>query len=86
MDLLVWIVVGAIGGFLASFFVKVPIGGLIGNIVAGIIGGLLVGWLSTLIPALNLSVSGFNLWSIIAAFIGAIIVCLIAGFLFKGRG
>jgi uncharacterized membrane protein YeaQ/YmgE (transglycosylase-associated protein family) len=39
MDLIVWLIVGAIGGWLASFFVKVPIGGFIGNIVAGVIGG-----------------------------------------------
>ncbi len=85
MDLIIWIVVGGIGGFLASLFVKLPWGGLIGSIVTGIIGGLVIGWLSTLIPGLNLAVSGFNLWSIIAAFVGAIIVSLVVGLIFGRR-
>jgi uncharacterized membrane protein YeaQ/YmgE (transglycosylase-associated protein family) len=84
MDFIIWIIVGAIGGWLASFFVKVPIGGILGNIVAGVLGGLLVGWLGSYINILP-AVSGFNCASIIAAFIGAIIVSVIAGFLFKGR-
>lgn len=83
-NIILWIVVGGIGGWLASFFVKVPIGGIIGNIVAGVIGGLLVGWLSSFVNILP-AVSGFNCASIIAAFIGALIVSALAGFLLKGR-
>jgi uncharacterized membrane protein YeaQ/YmgE (transglycosylase-associated protein family) len=85
MDLLVWIIVGAIGGWLASFIVKIPIGGIFGNIVAGIVGGLLVGWLSQFFGIFP-SVTGLNLPSIIAAFIGAIIVAAVVGFLTRGRG
>ncbi len=83
-SLIMWIVVGAIGGWLASFFVKVPIGGMLGNIVAGVIGGLLVGWLGSFINILP-AVSGFNCTSIIAAFIGALIVSAVAGFALKGK-
>ncbi len=84
-SIIMWIVVGALGGFLASFFVKVPMGGLIGNIVAGVIGGLLVGWLGSFLTFLP-QVSGFNCASIIAAFIGAVIVSAVAGLVLKGRG
>jgi uncharacterized membrane protein YeaQ/YmgE (transglycosylase-associated protein family) len=84
VDLIVWIIVGAIGGWLASFFVKVPMGGLLGNIIAGIIGGLVAGWLGGLL-GINAGVSGINLVSIVTAFIGAIIVSVIAGYLLKGR-
>lgn len=83
-NIIMWVIVGGIGGWLASFFVKVPMGGIIGNIVAGVIGGLLVGWLSSFINILP-AVSGFNCASIIAAFIGALIVSAVAGFLLKGR-
>ena len=83
-SILMWIVVGAIGGWLASFFVKVPIGGILGNIVAGVIGGLVVGWLGSFLTFLP-AVSGFNCASIIAAFIGALGVSALAGFLLKGR-
>ena len=84
-SILMWVVVGAIGGWLASMFVKVPIGGLLGNIVAGVVGGVLVGWLGSFLTFLP-QVSGFNCASIIAAFIGALGVSAIAGFALKGRG
>jgi uncharacterized membrane protein YeaQ/YmgE (transglycosylase-associated protein family) len=83
MDLIIWIVVGAIGGFLASLFVKLAWGGLIGSIVTGIVGGLLAGWLAGLL-GLNMQVSGFNLGSILTAFIGAIILSVVLGWI-SGR-
>ncbi len=83
-SLIVWIVVGAIGGFLASFFVKIPIGGLVGNIVTGIIGGLVAGWLFRQL-GIGGQVTSIDLPSIIVAFIGAIIVAVVVGFLTRGR-
>lgn len=83
-SIIIWIVVGAIGGWLASFFVKVPMGGLLGNIIAGIIGGLVAGWLAGAL-GLNAGVTGLNIPSIIIAFIGAIIVSAVAGYLTRGR-
>lgn len=83
MDLIIWIVVGAIGGFLASFFVKLAWGGLIGSIVTGIVGGLLAGWLAGLL-GLNMQVSGFNLGSILTAFVGALILSVVLGWI-SGR-
>lgn len=83
MDLLVWIIVGAIGGFLASFFIKLAWGGLIGSIITGIVGGLLAGWLAGAL-GINAQVSGFNLGSIVVAFIGAIILSAIVGWI-SGR-
>ncbi|MDL1896594.1 GlsB/YeaQ/YmgE family stress response membrane protein [Anaerolineae bacterium CFX7] len=83
-NIIMWVIVGGIGGWLASFFVKVPMGGILGNIIAGVIGGLLVGWLGSFINILP-AVSGFNCASIIAAFIGALVVSAIAGFALKGK-
>ena len=43
--LIIWLVVGAIAGWLAGMVVKGSGYGLIGDIVVGILGGLIAGWL-----------------------------------------
>ena len=43
--LLIWIIVGAIAGWLAGLIVKGYGFGLVGNIVLGIVGAFLGGWL-----------------------------------------
>ena len=83
-DLIIWIVVGAIGGFLASFFVKIPWGGLIGNIIAGILGGIVAGWLGSLV-GISAGVSGIDIRSIATSFVGAIIVSVVVGWIFGRR-
>lgn len=85
MGILSWLIVGAIGGWLASFFVKVPIGGLLGNIITGIIGGLIAGWLAGTFLGAGDLLTGINLVSIIVAFIGAVILSVIVGMLTRGR-
>jgi uncharacterized membrane protein YeaQ/YmgE (transglycosylase-associated protein family) len=43
--LIVWLIVGAIAGWLAGMAVKGGGYGLIGDIIVGIVGGLIAGWL-----------------------------------------
>jgi len=43
--LIIWLIVGAIAGWLAGMVVKGGGYGLIGDIIVGIIGGLIAGWL-----------------------------------------
>ena len=72
--LLVWLIVGAITGWLAGLLVAGGGFGIIGDIVVGLIGAFIGGWLFTfLVP--NSSV-GF-LGSIAVAFIGAVILVAI---------
>jgi len=73
--LLVWLVVGAVAGWLAGRSVKGHGFGLVGNIVVGIVGAFLAGWL---LPGLGLGLSGI-VGSIIYAAIGAIILLLLIG-------
>lgn len=73
-NLLVWIIVGAIAGWLASIVMKTNAQqGLVMDIIVGILGGLIGGWL---LAALGVggAVTGINLGSILTAFIGAIIL------------
>lgn len=74
--ILIALIVGGIGGWLAGVIVKGAGFGLVGNIVIGIIGALLASWL---LPQLGLGFSVGNalVTSILYAMIGAIIVLVI---------
>jgi uncharacterized membrane protein YeaQ/YmgE (transglycosylase-associated protein family) len=77
MGLLTWVVVGAIAGWLAGQFMKGSGFGLIGNIVIGVIGALVGGWLAGTLLKVPDPISGFNLPTLIIAFVGAIVVLYI---------
>ena len=72
--LIIWLVVGAIAGWLAGMLVKGSGYGLIGDIIVGIIGGLIAGWL---LPQIGIVIGGGIIAAIINAFIGAVILLLI---------
>ncbi len=76
--LLIFLLVGAIAGWLAGLIVRGFGFGLIGNIVVGIIGALLAGWL---LPRLGVSFVLFSplVTRIVYAMIGAIILLAIIG-------
>lgn len=77
VNLIVWIIVGAIAGWLASMVMKTNRQqGLLEDIIVGIVGGFIGG---ILLNALNVggAVTGLNITSILTAFIGAIV--LLAG-------
>jgi len=73
-SLLVFIIIGAIAGWLAGLIVKGYGFGLIGNIVVGIVGAFIAGWL---FPAIGLTLGGGVLASIIHATIGAVILLVL---------
>jgi uncharacterized membrane protein YeaQ/YmgE (transglycosylase-associated protein family) len=74
MGIIIWLVVGAIAGWLAGMVVKGGGFGLIGDIIVGIIGGLIAGWL---LPRLGIFIGGDFIGDIINAFIGAVILLII---------
>lgn len=80
--IITWIVVGLIAGWLASLVVRGTGLGIVGDIIVGIIGGVIGGIILSLIGGAG--VTGFNIWSIIVAFVGAVILLLIVR-LFTGR-
>ena len=73
-SLLIFLLVGAIAGWLAGMIVKGRGLGLVGNIVVGIVGAFLAGWL---LPQLGLYIGGGLIGAIINAMIGAIILLVI---------
>lgn len=77
-SLLVFLIVGAVAGWLAGQIVKGHGFGLVGNIVVGIVGAFLAGFL---LPRLGLAIGGGIIASIINAMIGAVILLVLIGFL-----
>jgi uncharacterized membrane protein YeaQ/YmgE (transglycosylase-associated protein family) len=73
MGILVWIIVGAIAGFVASKVVKGKGMGLLWDIVVGIVGAFLGGWLAGL-AGLQVSTGTFTVGGIVSAIVGAIIL------------
>ena len=79
MSIIAWIVLGAIAGYLAGFLVKGDEGlGVIGHIVLGIVGALVGGFLAGVLLNSNPIDGPFDISSIVAATIGAVIVVLVA--------
>jgi uncharacterized membrane protein YeaQ/YmgE (transglycosylase-associated protein family) len=76
MDLLIFLLVGAIAGWLAGLIVRGFGFGLIGNIVVGIIGALVAGYL---FPRLGIGLPAGLIGEILSAVVGAVIVLVIIG-------
>jgi uncharacterized membrane protein YeaQ/YmgE (transglycosylase-associated protein family) len=70
-----WIVLGGIAGYIASISINKRGEGLVMDIALGILGALVGGWLFNAFGAAG--VTGFNLWSLLVAVIGAMVVLMI---------
>jgi uncharacterized membrane protein YeaQ/YmgE (transglycosylase-associated protein family) len=72
MSIIAWIVLGLIAGFIAS---KIFVGsgqGVLMDIVIGIVGAVFGGWLFERLGATG--VTGFNLYSMFVAVVGAVVL------------
>jgi len=73
MSLLVWIIFGALCGWIASIIAGTDARqGAIANIVVGIIGAFFGGFLMSLVG--QGGVNGFNLYSVLVAILGAVVL------------
>ena len=83
MSILGWIVLGLIAGFIGSKVVNKRGEGLILDIVLGIVGAIVGGFLFTQFGAAG--VTGFNLYSMFVAVIGAIVILVLYHAIFGRR-
>jgi len=84
MGVMGWIIIGAIAGWIASMFTrndKQMGAGL--NIIVGIIGGFIGGFVMNLIGGSG--ITGFNVWSLLVATVGAVILLMIVNALKRKR-
>ena len=72
--IIVWLIIGAIAGWLAGTLLKGGGFGLIGDIVVGIIGAFIGGWIA---GVLGIGMGSGLIASIITATVGAIILILL---------
>lgn len=75
MSILGWIILGLIAGFIASKIVNKRGAGTLMDIVLGVVGAILGGVLFNSIGAIG--ITGFNLWSMFVAVIGAVVLLLL---------
>jgi uncharacterized membrane protein YeaQ/YmgE (transglycosylase-associated protein family) len=81
-DLLSWILIGALAGWLASAVIRGKGYGCLGNTIVGLIGAVVGGFLASL---LNINGS-FHFWgSLLIAFLGACVFLYILRFLQGGK-
>ena len=80
MGIIIWLVIGAIAGWLAGLIVKGFGYGLVGNIVVGIVGAVIAGWL---FPRLGIPLGGGFIRDVISATLGAVLLLVIIGFIRK---
>ncbi|MBK7357030.1 GlsB/YeaQ/YmgE family stress response membrane protein [Propionivibrio sp.] len=75
MSLLAWIVLGLIAGFVASKLVSGTGQGAVMDIVLGVVGAVIGGWLFHTFGMAG--VSGFNLYSLLVAVVGAVVLLVV---------
>ena len=75
VDIIVWLLVGAIAGWLAGKIVQGHGFGLLGNIAVGVVGAVIGGYLFSF---LGLSANGF-IGSIVTAVAGAVVLLFVIG-------
>jgi len=87
MNLILWIVIGGILGWLASLVMKTDAQqGLVLNVVVGIVGALLAGWLlAPLLGTGTINAEDFSLESLGVSFVGALVLLAIVNLMRRGR-
>lgn len=75
-SLLIWLIIGAVAGYLAGVIVTGYGFGPIGNVVVGIVGAFIAAWL---FPRLGFYPSGDVLAQIVAATLGAVVLLVLVG-------
>ena len=77
-NILIWILLGALAGWIASMIMgRNAQMGALANIVVGIVGALIGGLLMNAFGAPG--VTGFNLYSILVAIAGAVVLLFLVG-------
>ena len=77
MNILSWIVICLIAGWLASKLVRGSQFGIIGDTIIGVVGALLGGFVAAQVFKIPNAVSGFNLETLAVALLGSIAVIFI---------
>jgi uncharacterized membrane protein YeaQ/YmgE (transglycosylase-associated protein family) len=83
MSIIAWLVLGLIAGFIASKLVNKSGEGVVLDIVLGIVGAFVGGWLFQTFG--HVGVTGLNLYSMLVAVVGAVVVLVVYHAVFGRR-
>ena len=72
MNIIAWLVLGGVAGWIAGLLMKGSGQGLLMNIVVGIVGAFLGGWLFNVLGGRG--VTGFDVYSLVVAVVGAVVL------------
>ena len=75
MSFIAWIILGLLAGFIGSKLVNRRGEGIFFDILLGVVGAVVGGWLFNRFGAVG--VTGLNLYSLLVAVIGAVVVLLV---------
>ncbi len=86
MNIIIWLIVGGVIGWLASIVMKTDgQQGLILNVVVGIVGAMVGGWLiSPLVGAGTINQDNFSLPAMLVSFVGAAILLAVVNLVRRG--
>jgi uncharacterized membrane protein YeaQ/YmgE (transglycosylase-associated protein family) len=84
MGILSWILVGLVAGWAADEMMRGDSYGILGNMLIGIVGAILGGFIASSLFGAADPLSGFNITTLIVAFLGSVVLLLILG-LFRRR-
>jgi uncharacterized membrane protein YeaQ/YmgE (transglycosylase-associated protein family) len=86
MNVIVWLLVGGVIGWLASLAMKTDNQqGILLNVVVGIVGAVIAGWvISPLVGAGTINQGNFSLPSLMVSFVGAVILLAVVNLFRRG--
>jgi uncharacterized membrane protein YeaQ/YmgE (transglycosylase-associated protein family) len=87
MNLIIWLVVGGIVGWLASLIMKTDAQqGIILNVVVGVVGAMIGGWvISPIVGAGTVNQGDFSLGALFVSLLGAVILLAIVNLFRRGK-
>lgn len=86
MNLIVWLVIGGIVGWLASLIMRTDAQqGILLNIVVGIVGALIAGWfISPLVGASTINAGNLSLAGLLVSLVGSILLLALVNLVRRG--
>lgn len=84
MSIIGWVILGAVAGWIASIIMKKNSRmGAFANIIVGIVGAFIGGFLFHILGGLG--ITGFNIWSLAVATVGAVILLWIVNLFSRNK-
>ena len=86
MNLIIWLIVGGLIGWVASMIMRTDAQqGILLNVIVGIVGAFIGGWLiSPLLGAGNINSGDFSIMGLLVSLVGAVILLAIVNFFRRG--